>query len=307
MAPACLSPWKARRSAGQGALRGHFKALRSALGGVALLTVHGGAGSSPAAMGTARRARRTRSTSAPDSMPSGSHPSPSKNRNSCRKAERAGVVVGEETTAEAARSIPRAVRGGDLGLGLRRAALSPRAVRGACGLWGGGAVAGAARGACGGRSAPSAGFRGRPLLERRDGPGAPGRGAEQRDHPRSHPVRLRARALLLRLRRERRAHGRRALQDELRRRAARRSGASRSHRAPTAWRASCWPCVPGAAREPPRSAGPATREAPPGRGLHLGQDCRDGGDPLAGPAPAGSRCRNRQQCCAPLRRNGLVA
>ena len=86
---------------------GHFEALRSALGGVGALSVHGGAGGSPACDGHCKSAATHTLDLSPGFDALWESSFSSKNRNSCRKAERAGIVVAEETNAEAARSYRR--------------------------------------------------------------------------------------------------------------------------------------------------------------------------------------------------------
>jgi CelD/BcsL family acetyltransferase involved in cellulose biosynthesis len=86
---------------------GHLHALRSALGDVGALTVHGGAGGSPACDGDCEAGETHTLDLRPGFDALWESSFSSKNRNSCRKAERAGVVVAEETNAEAAQSYRR--------------------------------------------------------------------------------------------------------------------------------------------------------------------------------------------------------
>jgi hypothetical protein len=77
----------------------HINGLLVALDGVGLLALHGGAGGSPPATGEVARGETHVLDLRPGFDELWSNSFSAKNRNSCRKAERAGVAVGEESTA----------------------------------------------------------------------------------------------------------------------------------------------------------------------------------------------------------------
>jgi hypothetical protein len=80
---------------------GHLETVRESLEGVGMLTVHGGAGGSPPASEDAAAAVTHVLDLSPGFDALWETSFSSKNRNSCRKADKAGVAVAEETNAAA--------------------------------------------------------------------------------------------------------------------------------------------------------------------------------------------------------------